>query len=80
MAHADLSPQQVKVMQYIADGETIKNIKLLMGITSASVRKHITKARSKVGARSLYQCIAILTAEGVIIVNLETCRENPEEK
>lgn len=69
LAPRPLSPQQKQIMQYLADGLTMKEIQLKMGIKLDTVRTYIRRVRGKVGAKSLYHCIAIVVARGEITVS-----------
>lgn len=67
MTVTDLSPRQRLVMQYLVDGVSFKDVADKLGIRHVTVKKHAIRAREKTGAKSLYQCIAILVARGVIV-------------
>jgi DNA-binding NarL/FixJ family response regulator len=67
MTVTDLSPRQRVVMQYLVDGVSFKDIADKLGIRHVTVKKHAIRAREKTGATSLYQCIALLVAHGVIV-------------
>ncbi len=67
MTGSDLSPRQRLVMQYLADGFSFKVIADTLGIGYGTAKKHAVRARVKVGATSLYQCVALLVAQGVIV-------------
>ncbi len=67
MTGSDLSPRQRLVMQYLVDGVSFKVIADKLGIGHGTAKKHAMRAREKVGATSLYQCIALLVARGEIV-------------
>lgn len=67
MPVTDLSPRQRVVMQYLVDGVSFKEIADKLGMQYSTAKKHAIRARQKVGAKSLYQCIALLVAQGVIV-------------
>lgn len=69
-----LSPQQTIIFQGLIDGMTIKEIENAMGIKKSTIRKYIQRARLRLGAKTLYQCIAILSAEKVI--NVSFCEDS----
>lgn len=61
-----LSPQQRRIMQYLVDGLTMKEIQVEMSIKLGTIRKYLQKVRKKTEAKSLYQCIAIVVAIGEV--------------
>lgn len=67
MPVTDLSPRQKLVMQYLVDGVSFKVIASTLGVRYNTVKKYAIRVREKVGAKSLYQCIALLVARGVIV-------------
>ena len=67
MPVTELSPRQHAVMQYLVDGVSFKEIADRLGMRYSTAKKHAVRAREKLGARSLYQCIALLVARGVIV-------------
>jgi DNA-binding CsgD family transcriptional regulator len=69
---AKLSPQQQIIMQYLVNGFTPKEISQKMGITSMTVGKYITRVRLKIGAKSVYHCIAVLMKLGMVDVDPES--------
>ena len=67
MTETELSPRQREIMQCLVDGLSFKMIADKLGMQSGTAKKHAMRAREKVGAKSLYQCIAILVARGEIV-------------
>jgi len=47
-----LTPRQTEAMDFIAQGLTDKEIARKMGISPDSVKRHVGRARSKLGARN----------------------------
>lgn len=66
-----LSPQQIIVMQYLVNGSTIKEIAGLMNLARGTVRKHVQKTKSKLGAKTHDQAVALVVARGDVTVTLE---------
>ena len=66
-----LSPQQTIIMQYLVNGFTVKEIANQMSLASVTVRKHVNKAKKKVGAQTHDQAIAIVVARGDVTVNID---------
>lgn len=66
-----LSPQQKIILQHLVDGCTVKEISLFMGITIATVRKHINKAKVKLNAKTQNHTIALVVASGEVTVQME---------
>lgn len=67
MSVTELSPRQRAVMQCIIDGLSYKEIALKLNIQSNTARKYTARVRQRVKAKSLYQCVALLVAQGVIV-------------
>ena len=63
------SPQQTVIMQFLVNGSTIKEIAGNMGIAIETVRKHITKAKIKLGAKTHDHAVALAVARGEVVVN-----------
>jgi DNA-binding CsgD family transcriptional regulator len=66
-----LSPQQTIIMQHLVNGCTIKEIALQMGLACVTVRKHVNRARHKLGAKTHDHAIALVVALGVVIVTTQ---------
>jgi DNA-binding NarL/FixJ family response regulator len=62
-----LSPQQMAIMQYLVDGYSIKDISQKMGIQNGTIKKYLLRVRAKTKTQSMYQCIAALVAQGVVM-------------
>lgn len=67
-----LSPQQTIIMQALVDGLTIKEIASVMVLSSVTVRKHINKAKKKLGAKTQDRAIALVVARGEVTVIIES--------
>ena len=71
MNNVTLSPQQAKIMQNLVDGRTIKETALDLGIAAETVRKHVNKAKVKLGAITHDHAIALVVARGFVIVKFD---------
>lgn len=71
-----LSPQQKILMQHIVNGLTQKEIEQKMGIKLSTIKKYMKSIRRKYGAKSTFQCIAILVACGALTVEMPSDKEN----
>jgi DNA-binding CsgD family transcriptional regulator len=67
-----LSPRQTAIMQALVDGKTTKEIASLMALSSVTVRKHINKAKKKLGAKTHDHAIALAVARGDVTVMIES--------
>jgi LuxR family transcriptional activator of conjugal transfer of Ti plasmids len=65
LAHA-LSQRERECLLWSARGKTYSEIALILGITFASVKTHLDKARYKLNSASLQQATAIAVARGMI--------------
>jgi len=63
-----LSLRQTTIMQYLVGGITVKEISIVLGLSSATVRKHVNKAKKKLGAITHDQAIALIVARGDVTV------------
>jgi DNA-binding CsgD family transcriptional regulator len=54
-----LSPQQQKCLQDLANGYTTKQVAIRLGISIRTVEKHLSAAKHKLKAVSLYQAIKL---------------------
>lgn len=66
-----LSPQQSLVLQHLVDGLVVKEISTTMNLSTISIRKHIKKAKLKLGAATQAQMIAFAVARGEVFVAME---------
>jgi len=53
----------------LVDGKEVKEIASALGIKKGTVRKYLHRTRGKVGAKSLYQCIAVLITCGELSIS-----------
>lgn len=70
MLEKRLSPQQARIMQYLVNGLTVKEIASLTNLAIVTVRKYINKAKTKLGARTQDQAIARAVFRGEVDVSL----------
>jgi len=61
-----LSPQQTTVLQYLADGYSVKEIAFMMGLHIRTVQHHLAKVKSKFGTRSTAQTLFQASSLGLI--------------
>lgn len=59
------------VMQLLVDGMSLKEIAHGMGIRLGTAQKYFYRTVAKTGAKSKYQCIAILVAAGIVTPKIE---------
>jgi two-component system invasion response regulator UvrY len=73
MNSVKLSPRQTAIIQLLVDGLTVKEIAILMELSSVTVRKHINKVKKKLGAKTHDHAIALVVARGdvEVIMNIE---------
>lgn len=61
-----LSTQQTTVLQYLADGYSVKEIAFMMGLHVRTVQHHLAKVKSKFGTRSTAQTLFQASSQGLI--------------
>lgn len=52
-----LTPRQLEVLQWVGDGKTTQDIALLMGLTPATVEKHLRLARATLAVETTAQAV-----------------------
>ncbi|MGG7646362.1 LuxR family transcriptional regulator [Rhodovulum sp. YNF3179] len=52
-----LSPRQREVLQWVADGKTVQDVACVMGLTAATVEKHLRRARQALDAETTAHAI-----------------------
>lgn len=55
-----LTPQQLRVLELLADGHRVREIARLMGVADGTVRSHVRTLRAKLGARTQIEAVAML--------------------
>lgn len=55
-----LSPQQLRVLGFLAAGRRVPEVAQLMGITDGTVRSHVKSLRAKLGASTQLEAVAML--------------------
>ncbi|MFC7291312.1 helix-turn-helix transcriptional regulator [Hirschia litorea] len=68
----DLTPRQLEVLQYKAEGRTDKEAAELLSISVKAVEGHLTKIRKQLDARSTSQAISIARGKGMISRTIKT--------
>ena len=66
-----LTDRNVEILQMMADGYTPQEIALRLGIMLRTVRKHLVRSQSALGAASKAQMIARAVALGYVHVAIE---------
>lgn len=56
-ARPQLSPRQVEVLEWVADGKTNQDIATIMGLSLATVEKHLRLAREKLDVETTAQAV-----------------------
>lgn len=60
-AHITLSPRQREALEWVADGKTTQDIATLMGVSAATVEKHLRLAREALSVENTAQAVAKAT-------------------
>lgn len=60
------SPRECEVLKLLATGATDPQIAEMLGLSPATVQTHVRNAKSKLGARTRAQAVAIALSEGLI--------------
>jgi len=58
------TPRQIELVQLLADGYTVREAAVLLGMTYATARTHAQALRSRLKARSMNHAVAIGFREG----------------
>lgn len=61
-----LSPRELQVLKLIAEGKTIGQIALRLGVSEPTVKEHASRIRSKLGARNAPQAVHLAYQCGVL--------------
>lgn len=64
MRSPDLSPLQLEIVMYIANGKTLGEIAVAVDRSRSHIAKQTDRARRKSGARTLPQLVSIVIASG----------------
>ena len=65
---ASLSPRELEVLRWVAQGKSSREISVLLGITSRTVNEHVTSTVRKLSAKNRTHAVAIALREGIIEV------------
>jgi DNA-binding CsgD family transcriptional regulator len=60
-----LTRREVECLHLLAEGEQLKRIAHLLGLTTRTVEHYVGDARRKLGARTTTQAVAIAIAQGL---------------
>lgn len=66
LAGRELTPEQLLVMTYIAQGKTVADVALLIEKKPGTVRQHMHRAEIRLGAETTWHAIYLLTKAGAI--------------
>ncbi len=55
-----LSPQQLRVLELLASGRQVASVAEVLGVAPGTVRSHVKSLRSKLGARTQLEAVAML--------------------
>ena len=56
-----LTPQQLRVLKYLADGMLNKQIADILGVSEGTVRAHVTAVLRKLGVSTRTQAVILVT-------------------
>lgn len=56
---ATLTPQQRRVLEFLASGRRVSEVGDLMGVANGTVRSHVKALRAKLGARTQLEAVAL---------------------
>jgi DNA-binding CsgD family transcriptional regulator len=65
---ASLSPRELEVLRWVAQGKSSREISVLLGITSRTVNEHVTSTVRKLSAKNRTHAVAIALRAGIIEV------------
>ncbi len=63
-----LTPRQREVLEWVADGKTVQDIALILGLTTATVEKHLRLAREALDVETTAQAVHKATQKNQIFV------------
>ncbi|MCU0854912.1 MAG: LuxR family transcriptional regulator [Rhodobacteraceae bacterium] len=63
-----LTPRQREVLEWVGDGKTMQDIAAIMGVTSATVEKHLRLAREALGVETTAQAVLKASYKNQIFV------------
>lgn len=67
-ARRSLTPRQREVLEWVGDGKTMQDIALIMGLTPATVEKHLRLARESLNVDTTAQAVLKATFQNQIFV------------
>lgn len=67
-ARRDLTNRQREVLEWVGDGKTMQDIATIMGLTSATVEKHLRLAREKLDVETTAQAVLKASFQNQIFV------------
>lgn len=66
--HGSLSPQELRVLVYIAQGYSYTQMAVIMGLSERTIRTHGFRVLKKLGVHSVLQAALYAWREGIISV------------
>lgn len=63
-----LSPRQREVLEWVGDGKTIQDIAVLLGVTTATIEKHLRLARESLSVETTAQAVLKASVHNQIFV------------
>jgi LuxR family transcriptional regulator len=63
-----LTPRQREVLEWVADGKTVQDIAVILGLTTATVEKHLRLAREALEVETTAQAVLKATQKNQIFV------------
>ncbi len=73
-----LSPREMEILRYVAEGQPNKQIAYALGITKQTVKNHIASIMGKLNANDRTHCVVLAVRNGWI--NIEEVLETRSEK
>ncbi len=64
---ATLTPRELEILRHLATGLTAQDISRRLNIATGTVRTHVHRVLSKLGARSQLEAVAIARDHGVVM-------------
>jgi LuxR family transcriptional regulator len=68
LAHRSLTPRQREALEWVGDGKTMQDIATIMGLTPATVEKHLRLARASLDVETTAQAVLKASFQNQIFV------------
>lgn len=69
-----LTKREAEVICYTANGKTLEEVAMILGISRNTVKTHIFNARLRLDATNLMQLVALSITKGLISMNMNSVR------